>query len=127
MKKKILSSKAPSPIGPYSQAVVKNNTLYASGQIAIDPSSGQLKVNDLKTEVTIIFSNISAVLYEANFTANDIVKVSVFLKNMDDFQEVNIWYAEFFDRVEIYPARETVEVSRLPKNVNVEISFIAVK
>jgi 2-iminobutanoate/2-iminopropanoate deaminase len=121
----ITSSNAPAPIGPYSQAVWAGNTLYLSGQIAIDPSSGTLKNSNISEETEQIMKNILAVLEEADLGFSNIAKASIFLKNMDDFNEVNKVYGSYFKNN--YPARETVEVSKLPKNVNVEISVIATK
>lgn len=121
----ILTDAAPSPIGPYSQAVWAGNTLYLSGQIAIDPKSGALDTADIASETHRIIKNIQAVLTEAGLDLNSIIKTSIFLTNMDNFGEVNQVYGSYF--TDYYPARETVEVSRLPKDVNVEISVIAVK
>jgi len=126
MKKQITSHQSPVPIGPYSQAVKVNGVLYASGQIAIDANTGLLQVHSFEQEVLQVFYNIDAVLKEADLTKNNIVKVSIFLKNMNQFDDLNALYATYFKGVEVYPARETVEVSVLPKNVNVEMSFIAV-
>jgi len=125
MKQIINSKNAPAPIGPYSQAVLSSNMLYASGQIAIDPSTGDLVMETLEKETRQVMKNIGAVLTEAGMDFNNILKCSIFLSNMDDFAEINTIYAEFFS--ENPPARETVEVSCLPKSVNVEISFIACK
>lgn len=123
MKEIILTENAPAPIGPYNQAIFQNNTMYLSGQIALDPKNGQLKIENLREEVDQIFSNIKAVLAVKNMNLNHVVKASIFLQSMNDFEAVNAIYAEYFS--EESPARECVEVARLPKNVNVEISCIA--
>lgn len=120
-KKIILSTKAPAPIGPYSQAVLAGNTLYVSGNIALEIAA----TGDIKAETQAIMENIGYVLAEAEMTHKDIVKTTIFLKNMDDFATVNGVYGTFFD--ENPPARETVQVARLPRDVNVEISVIAIK
>ena len=125
MKTIINSENAPAPIGPYSQAVLAGNTLFASGQIAINPSSGELILSSIEEETEQIMQNIKAVLNEANMTFENIVKCSIFLSSMGSFSKVNEVYGKYFPSNP--PARETVEVSCLPKNVNVEISFIAVK
>ena len=125
MKKIISIAGAPAPIGPYSQAVLKNGTLYASGQIAINPKSGELVMDTLTEETNQVMSNIGALLVAAEMTFSDIVKCSIFLSDMRNFTAVNKIYASYLSSAP--PARETVEVSCLPKNVNVEISFIAIK
>ena len=124
MKTKIFTQNAPEAIGPYSQAILSNETLYCSGQIALD-KDGNLKNSNIEDETVQIFKNINAILNEVNMTFENIVKSTIFLKNMDDFSTVNSIYAKYFKSSP--PARETVEVSRLPKNVNIEISVIAVK
>ena len=124
MKTKIFTPNAPAAIGPYSQAILSNETLYCSGQIALD-KDGNLKNSNIEDETVQIFKNINAILNEVNMTFENIVKSTIFLKNMDDFSTVNSIYAKYFESSP--PARETVEVSRLPKNVNIEISVIAVK
>lgn len=125
MKKIIETKNAPSPIGPYSQAVLHDQTLYVSGQIAIDPTTGNLDTADRETETHRVMKNIGAVLNEAGMNYSNIVKTSIFLKDMNDFTTVNTIYATYFKSD--FPARETVQVSKLPKDVNVEISVIAVK
>ena len=125
MKKVIRTDKAPSPIGPYSQAIQAGNTLYVSGQIAINPADGQLITNNIIREATLVMENIGAILKESGFGFQDIVKTTIYLKDMQDFQSVNEVYGNYFK--DNFPARETVEVSGLPKNVNVEISVIAFK
>jgi len=126
MKKIIKTSKAPAPIGPYNQAVLSGNTLYTSGQIAIDPSSGELKNNSIKEETSLVMENMKAVLAAANMTFENVIKTSIFISDMRSFSEINEVYGSYFDE-ESAPARETVEVANLPKFVNVEISMIAVK
>jgi 2-iminobutanoate/2-iminopropanoate deaminase len=126
MKKIIKTSKAPAPIGPYNQAVLSGNTLYTSGQIAIDPSSGELKNNSIKEETYLVMENMKAVLAAANMTFENVVKTSIFISDMRSFSEINEVYGSYFNE-ESAPARETVEVANLPKFVNVEISMIAVK
>ena len=123
MKKSINIKNAPDPVGPYSQAIIHNNIMYASGQIAIDPKSGLLINDDVEKELYQILINIDALLEAAQISRKNILKCSIFLKNMDDFNIVNKIYADYFDSP--FPARETVEVARLPKDVNIEISFTA--
>jgi len=123
MKKSINIKNAPAPVGPYSQAVIHNNVMYASGQIAINPKTGELINNDVKKELIQILANIDSLLDAANLSRNQILKCSIFLKNMNNFDVVNELYADYFEPP--FPARETVEVAKLPKDVNIEISFIA--
>lgn len=125
MKKIIETKSAPSPIGPYSQAVLAGNTLYVSGQVAIDPATGNVDTANRESETHQVMKNIGAVLKEAGMDYSNIVKTSIFLKDMNDFATVNTIYATYFKSD--FPARETVQVARLPKDVNVEISVIAVK
>ena len=125
MKRIIKTTNAPAPIGPYNQAVEVNGTLYVSGQIAINPADGQLVLLNIIREATQVMENISAILKEAGYTFGDVVKTSIFLNDMNNFSAVNDVYANYF--TENFPARETVQVSVLPKNVNVEISVVAVK
>jgi 2-iminobutanoate/2-iminopropanoate deaminase len=120
-KKIIFTEKAPAAIGPYSQAVLAGNTLYVSGQIALDLAP----LGDIKAETRRIMENLGHILAEAEMDYTNIVKSSIFLKNMDDFAIVNEVYGSFYP--ENPPARETVQVAKLPKDVNVEISVIAVK
>jgi 2-iminobutanoate/2-iminopropanoate deaminase len=125
MNKKIIESKnAPTPIGPYSQAILINGILYCSGQVAIDPATSQLNMPDLLTETHQVMKNLEAVLIEAGMSFSQVVKCSIFLKNMDDFAEINGIYAKYFKSDP--PARETVQVAKLPLDVNVEISLIAI-
>ncbi|MEO9533049.1 MAG: RidA family protein [Crocinitomicaceae bacterium] len=125
MKKVISTTKAPGAIGPYSQAVKVGGMLFTSGQIALDPSSGELVMDDIQTETHQVMANMKAVLAEAGMTFENVVKTSIFLQNMDDFAAVNEVYASYFTAD--FPARETVQVDCLPKKVNVEISMIAVE
>ena len=124
MKKIINTKKAPAPIGPYSQAVINSNILYTSGQIALDPSSGELKMSSIKEETTMVMKNLKAVLAEAEMTFDNVFKTSIFITDMNDFAAINEVYASYFDENNA-PARETVQVAALPKNVNVEISMMA--
>lgn len=125
MKKIINTSNAPAPIGPYNQAVLSNGVLYVSGQIAINPLSNNLVINSVEEETQQVMSNLSAVLTEAGFSFNDVVKSTIFLTNMSLFPVVNEIYGSYF--ATDFPARETVAVAGLPKGVNVEISLIAAK
>ena len=123
MKEIIYSPKAPPPIGPYSQAIKVNNTLYTSGQIPIDPLSGQLIEGNIEQQTEQVMKNLDLILTEAGFSFNDVLKCSIFISDMENFSKINEVYGKYFP--ENPPARETVEVSRLPKGVNVEISCIA--
>jgi|TARA_B100001094_G_C18171862_1_gene795586 2-iminobutanoate/2-iminopropanoate deaminase len=125
MKSTINIPNAPVPVGPYSQAVNYNGLIIASGQIGINPKTGILMTHSIESELNQIFENIDALLLASKLKRENILKCSIFLKNMDDFIEVNKIYSRFFKKP--YPARETVEVSRLPKDANIEISFIAGK
>ena len=125
MKKIINTPDAPAPIGPYSQAVMAGNFLFLSGQIAINPSNGELVSDDIKTETKQVMENIKAVLIEAGVDFSSIVKTSIFLKDMQNVAQVNEVYGTYF--TDQFPARETVQVAGLPKNVNVEISVTAFK
>ncbi|HEX8014020.1 MAG TPA: RidA family protein [Flavobacterium sp.] len=126
MKKIIFTEKAPAPIGPYNQAVLSGNTLYASGQIAINPSTGELVTENINDETHQVMQNISAILEAANMTFENIVKASIFIMDMNNFAAINAVYGSYFNE-KTAPARETVQVACLPKNVNVEISIIAVQ
>ena len=124
--KKVISTKnAPAAIGPYSQAILSNNTLYCSGQIAINPTTGNLVIENITTETSQVMQNISAVLTAADMDFSNVVKCSIFMSDMNQYAEINEVYASYF--ASNPPAREAVQVSVLPKNVNVEISVIAVK
>jgi len=125
MKKIINTSNAPAPIGPYSQAVLINDMLYTSGQIALDAKSGELVLENISLETKKVMENMRAVLAEAGMNFSNVIKSSIFLSDMNDFNEVNLVYAKYFDE-ETAPARETVQVAALPKGVNVEISMIAI-
>ena len=125
MKKIINTIEAPSPVGPYNQSVLAMGTLYMSGQIAIDPSTGNLIIDNIEYETHQVFKNIKAVLTEAEMTLENVVKCSVFVSDMEMYGRINAVYAQYFDE-ENAPARELVEVANLPKYVNVEISCIAV-
>jgi len=126
MKKIINTSKAPAPIGPYNQAVLIKDTLYISGQIALDPATGELVKGDVKAETKQSMENLKAILGEAEMTFEHVIKSSIFIKDMNQFSKINEVYGTYFNQ-ETAPARETVEVANLPKFVNVEISMIAVK
>ena len=121
----ILTGKAPAPIGPYSQAVLKGNTLFVSGQIAIIPLTGEIDLSSIKNETEQVMSNIKSIVEEAGMKMSDIVKSSIFLTDMNNFSAVNEVYGKYFTTNP--PARETVQVAALPKKVNVEISVIAMK
>jgi 2-iminobutanoate/2-iminopropanoate deaminase len=123
MKRIINTNNAPAPIGPYSQAVLAGNFLFVSGQVAIHPSNGELVLDDIKTETKQVMENIKAILTEAGLGFTDIIKTSIFLKDMQNFAQVNEVYATYF--TDQFPARETVQVAGLPKNVNVEITVTA--
>ncbi|OIQ16585.1 MAG: reactive intermediate/imine deaminase [Flavobacterium sp. MedPE-SWcel] len=125
MKKIIFTDKAPAPIGPYSQAILTGNTLYTSGQIALHPKTGELITSDIETETKQVMENMKAVLDAAEMDFNNVIKATIFISNMGDFAKINSVYSAYFNE-ETAPARETVQVACLPKNVNVEISMIAV-
>jgi len=123
--KKIKTEKAPSPIGPYSQATEINGFIFTSGQIAIDPQTGNLKDGSVSEQARQVFENLKAVLEAAQSSMDLAVKTTIFLKNMDDFGLVNTIYEEYFGKA--LPARSTIEVSRLPKDVLIEVDCIAIK
>lgn len=125
-KKVIYTTDAPDPIGPYNQGILVDETLYISGQIAIDPFSNTLIQGSIEKEAEQVMYNLQAILKAAGMDFNNVVKCSIFLRDMEDFGAVNKVYGKFFDEAEA-PARETVAVRTLPKNVNVEISAIAVR
>jgi 2-iminobutanoate/2-iminopropanoate deaminase len=125
MKKIIFTENAPAPIGPYNQAVLKGNTLYTSGQIAINPANGELVVSNIEAETQQVMQNMKAVLEAAGMTFENVVKTTIFIMNMNDFGNINAVYGSYFNE-KTAPARETVQVACLPKNVNVEISMIAI-
>lgn len=122
----INTSKAPAPLGPYSQAVLAGGTLYVSGQIPLNPETGELISSSIEEETEQVMKNLNAILVEAGFTFLDVVKCSIFVRSLDDFNTINTVYGRYFDE-NIAPARETVEVAALPKNVGVEISCIATR
>ena len=126
MKKIIYTDKAPAPIGPYSQAVLVGNTLYTSGQIALDPATTELVLDNIEVETKQVMENMKAVLEAGGMSFDDVVKTSIFIMDMNDFARINSVYGSYFDE-KTAPARETVQVACLPKNVNVEISMIAIK
>lgn len=127
MKKQIIFTKnAPAPIGPYNQAILLDNTLYVSGQIPIDPKTGSLIQGDITTQTELVMKNLKAVLKAADMNFDQVVKCSIFISNMDQFSQINEVYGRFFNE-DTAPARETVQVSRLPKDVDIEISLIAIK
>jgi len=124
MDKQIVNtSSAPAPIGPYNQAILSGNMLFISGQVCIDPSSGELKNKDVQEETHQVMHNLKAILAQAGMTFNNVVKTTIFLTDMNRFSEINEVYGKYFEGN--FPARETVQVSALPKFVNIEISMIA--
>lgn len=126
MKTIINTLKAPAPIGPYNQAVLVGNTLYTSGQIALDPISMELVLDDIETETKQVMENMKAVLEAADMSFENVVKSTIFIMDMNDFARINSVYGSYFNE-QTAPARETVQVMGLPKGVNVEISMIAIK
>lgn len=126
MKKIINTPNAPAPIGPYNQAVLNGDLLYTSGQIAIDPKTGNLVTGSIQAETELVMENLKAILTEAGMTFENVLKSSIFISDMNNFAQINEVYARYFN-AETAPARETVEVANLPKFVNVEISVIASK
>ncbi|MFT6844440.1 MAG: 2-iminobutanoate/2-iminopropanoate deaminase [Flavobacteriales bacterium] len=125
MKKIINISGAPAPIAPYNQAILHNDVLYISGQIAINPATGNIVDENISVETHQVMKNIGALLREVNWDYNNVLKCSIFIKDMNQFAEINEVYASYFTAN--FPARECVQVSCLPKNVSVEISVIAGK
>ena len=126
MKRIIITPNAPAPIGPYNQAVLVGTTLYTSGQIALNPDTMELVLDDIETETQQVMENLKAVLAAADMTFENVVKTSIFIMDMADFNRINAVYATYFNEATA-PARETVQVACLPKNVNIEISMIAMK
>lgn len=126
MKKIIQTTNAPAPIGPYNQAILTGNTLYTSGQIAINPVNGELVTGDIKDETQMVMENLKAILNEAGMTFENVIKSTIFISDMNNFAKINEVYGKYFNEATA-PARETVEVANLPKFVNVEISVIAIK
>ena len=125
MKQAIQISGAPTPLGPYSQAILANNTLYVSGQIPLNPINEDLVVDSIENATKQVLSNIFALLKEVNMNEDNVVKCSIFLKDLNDFTAVNEVYSSYFTKTP--PARETVQVAKLPLDVPIEISCIAVK
>jgi 2-iminobutanoate/2-iminopropanoate deaminase len=123
MKNEVYTQDAPKPIGPYSQGIISNGMLYTAGQIAIDPTSGEVKTEDIGKETQLVMKNLEAILDEAGLDFSNVVKCTIFLSDLTNFARVNEVYGAYFESP--YPVRETVEVKRLPKDVNVEISLIA--
>ncbi|MCF8323293.1 MAG: RidA family protein [Flavobacterium sp.] len=126
MKKIIFTENAPAPIGPYNQAVLKGDTLYTSGQIAINQKTGELVTASIEAETEQVMKNLKAVLEAAEMTFENVVKATIFIMNMNDFGTINSIYGSYFNE-KTAPARETVQVAGLPKNVNIEISMIAIR
>ena len=128
MEKQIINtSSAPAPIGPYNQAILAGDMLFISGQICIDPSTGALKNQDIQQETHQVMHNLRSILTAADMSFHHVVKTTIFITDMNRFSEINEVYGKYFDSNSSFPARETVQVSALPKFVNVEISMIAVK
>jgi 2-iminobutanoate/2-iminopropanoate deaminase len=123
-KKIIFTENAPAPFGPYNQAVLKSNMLFISGQIAMNPQTMELVLDDIETETKQVMENLKVILEEAGMTFENVVKTTIFIMNMNDFARINAVYATYLNE-ETAPARETVQVAALPKNVNIEISMIA--
>ena len=126
MKKIIFTEKAPAPIGPYNQAVLINDVLYTSGQIALNPTTMDLVVENIEVETKQVMENMKAVLDAADMTFDNVIKTTIFIMNMGDFARINSVYGSYFDDATA-PAREAVQVACLPRNVNIEISMIAMK
>jgi 2-iminobutanoate/2-iminopropanoate deaminase len=124
MKKVIFTEKAPAPIGPYNQAILVGNTLYTSGQIAIDPITNALVLDSIEEETKLVMENLKAILEAADLTFEHAIKATIFISDMANFARINSVYGSYFDMTTA-PARETVQVACLPKNVNVEISLVA--
>lgn len=120
----IKTDNAPAPIGPYNQAVKANGFLFVSGQIPANPTTGEIVSGSIEEETHMVMKNLEAILKEAGIGFQNVVKASIFISNMDDFARINAVYGSYF--TDNFPARETVQVARLPKDVNVEISVIAI-
>lgn len=125
MKIAVATSHAPTPMGPFSQAVIAGNLVFVSAQLAVDVSTGKMMIENIETETRQVMENIKAILAGAGIAFNHVIKASIFLKDIQDYVKVNAVYASYFK--EPYPARETIQVAALPANVNIEISVIAVK
>jgi len=126
MREIIFTKNAPVPIGPYSQAVLSGNTLYVSGQIPSNPLTGELMMSSIEEQTKQVMENLKAILSEVKMSFDNVVKATIFITDMNDFSKINSVYGDYFSETNA-PARETVQVSRLPKDVNVEISVIAIK
>jgi len=126
MKKIIFTEKAPAPIGPYSQAVMVGDTLYTSGQIALNPSTMELVLDTIEAETEQVMENLKALLEAADMTFENVYKTTIFITNMHDFARINAVYSKYFNE-ETAPARETVQVAALPKFVNIEIAMMATR
>ncbi|MGV7105093.1 RidA family protein [Flavobacterium sp. U410] len=126
MKKIVFTEKAPAPIGPYNQAILVENTLYTSGQIAINPVNGELVLDSIEIETAQVMQNLKAILEEVGMTFENVIKSTIFISDMGNFAKINEVYGKYFDE-KTAPARETVQVAYLPKNVNIEISVIAIR
>jgi|SRR5690606_4039933 len=126
MKTIIFTEKAPSPIGPYSQAILSGDTLYVSGQVALNPENGELMMDSIESQTHQVMKNLSAVLAAADMNFENVVKATIFITDMNNFSRINAVYGSYFPS-EYAPARETVQVSALPRNVDVEISVIATR
>ena len=124
MKKIIYTKKAPDPVGPYSQAIFVNSTLYISGQVAINPETGKIEKSNIENETLQVMKNLEAILNEVGFDFSNVIKSTIYLSDMNNFSKVNEVYGSFFNK-DYVPSRVTVEVSRLPKDANVEIDMIA--
>lgn len=121
----VVSNNAPAAIGPYSQAVIANNFLYASGMLPLNPLSSKIEKDDIQSQTTQVFENIKSLLKSVNLTLSDVIKTTVFLKDMSHFSQMNEIYSKFFENCDVLPARSAVEVSRLPKDALIEIEIIA--
>ena len=126
MKKIIYTDKAPAPIGPYNQGIVYGNMLYTSGQIGFDVTKNDLVLDTIENETRTVLNNVQAIVTEAGFSLEDVVKATIFISDMNNFSRINAVYAEFFNEATA-PARECVQVAKLPRNVNIEISVIAIR
>lgn len=124
MKKIVYTKNAPDPVGPYSQAILTNNTLFISGQVALDPNTGNMINSSIEEETIQVMNNLKAILNKVGFDFSNVIKSTIYLSDMDNFSKVNEVYGSFFNK-EYVPSRVTVEVSRLPKDANVEIDMIA--
>ena len=124
MKEIVYTKNAPDPVGPYSQAILTNNTLFISGQVALDPNNGNMIKSSIEEETLQVMNNLKAILNEVGFDFSNVIKSTIYLSDMNNFSKVNEVYGSFFNK-DYVPSRVTVEVSRLPKDANVEIDMIA--